>query len=101
VSAGGLRTAGDGGGADTTAPAAGEERELAVRTARKGGQQVATLRAVQRDGGCVVECEVYPVGALSVDPLTPGPYTFASVPEATRFVDEALQALMYLGCDVA
>jgi hypothetical protein len=101
VTPGGLRTTGGGGAPDAAGPPAGEERELAVRTARKDGQQIATLRAVQRAEGCVVECEVYPAGALSVDPLTPGPYTFASVPDATRFVDEALQALMYLGCDVA
>ncbi len=95
--AGGLRTAGGVGG--SLGP--GEERELSVRTARKDGRQVISLRSVERDGACVVECEVYPVGGLAIDPLTPGPYAFASVPEASRFIDEALQALMYLGCDVA
>ena len=95
--AGGLRTTGAIGG--TLGPS--EERELSVRTARKDGRQVLSLRSVERGGACVVECEVYPVGDLAIDPLTPGPYTFATVPEAARFIDEALQALMYLGCDVA
>ena len=85
----------------TLGGATADERELAVRTARKDGKQVASLRAVERGGGCVVECEVYPVGGIAIDPLTPGPYTFAEASEATRFIDEALQALMDLGCDVA
>ncbi len=94
---GGLRTSGDLPGDS----GAGEERELSVRTARKDGRQVVSLRSLERGGACIVECEVYPVGGLAIDPLTPGPYAFATVPEASRFIDEALQALMYLGCDVA
>ena len=97
--AGALRRAGPPVDGASLGP--GQERELSVRTARKDGQQVMSLRSIERDGGCVVECEVYAVGGVSVDPLTPGPYTFATVPEATRFIDEALQALMYLGCDVS
>jgi hypothetical protein len=81
--------------------AAAEDRELAVRTARKEGRQVVTLRSVERGAECVVECEVYPVTGLRVDPLRPGPYRFESTHAASRFVDEALQALTYLGCDVS
>jgi hypothetical protein len=91
---GGLRLQGD-------PPAAGEETELVAKTARKDGKQVVTLRAVQRADGCAVECEVYPVSGLRVDPLSPGPYTFGTPDEATAFVDEAAQALTYLGCEVA
>ncbi len=76
----------------------GEEVELDVRTLRKEGKQVVTLRAIQRDDGCAVECEVYPVSGLRVDPLNPGPYTFATPDEATAFVGEAVQALVQLGC---
>ena len=79
----------------------GDERELAVRTARKEGRQVATLRSVERGGECVVECEVYPVTGLRVDPLRPGPYRFANAQQATLFVEDALHALTYLGCDVS
>jgi hypothetical protein len=78
----------------------GEEVELLTKTARKEGKQVVTLRAVQRGAECLVECEVYPVSGLRVDPLSPGPYTFATPDEATGFVGEAVQALVYLGCEV-
>jgi hypothetical protein len=56
------------------------------------------MRAVDNGDSCVVEAEVYPPGAA--DPLHPGPYTFADAREATAFVTEAVEALMYLGCDV-
>jgi hypothetical protein len=80
----------------------GEDQELAVRTARKDGRQVVSLRSIVRASGeFVIECEVYPVSGLRVEPLTPGPYTFESSQDATRFVDEALEALTYLGCEVA
>jgi hypothetical protein len=72
-----------------------------AKTARKDGKQVVTLRAVQRGIVCAVECEVYPVSGLRVDPLSPGPYTFATPAEAEAFVEEAAQALAYLGCEVA
>jgi hypothetical protein len=81
--------------------APGEEVELAVRTMRKNGKQVVTLRAVQRGGDCTVECDVYPVSGLRVDPLNPGPYAFATPDEATGFVEEAVRALTYLGCEEA
>ena len=77
-----------------------EPVELAVRTASKDGRQVVSLRTVERGGRAVVNCEVYPVSGLTVEPLQPGPYTFATPQEATSFVDEALEALTYLGCDV-
>jgi hypothetical protein len=90
---GGLRVQGE-------APARAKEKELVAKTARKDGKQVVTLRAVQRGAECAVECEVYPVSGLRVDPLSPGPYTFGSPDEAKAFVDEAAQALMFLGCEV-
>lgn len=74
--------------------------ELAIRSARKDGRQVATLRCLDEGAECVVECEVYPVSGLRVEPLRPGPYRFASAEEAGAFMDEAVQALTYLGCDV-
>jgi hypothetical protein len=79
----------------------GDDQELAIRTARKEGRQVVSLRSLMRGGQYVVECEVYPVSGLRVDPLVPGPYTFATSQEASFFVDEALEALTYLGCEVA
>lgn len=77
------------------------ENELFVRHARKEGRSVAMLRAVDHGDSCVVEAEVFPVGAANgSDPVRPGPYTFANAALATQFVTEAVEALMVLGCDV-
>jgi hypothetical protein len=73
-------------------------RELFVRHARKDGRSVAVMRAVDHGSSCVVEAEVFHAG--SAQALRPGPYTFADAREATAFVTEAVEALMYLGCDV-
>lgn len=78
----------------------GPKREVAIRSARKDGRQVVTLRALDGGAECVVECEVYPVSGLRVEPLRPGPYRFPSTNDANAFMDEAVQALTYLGCDV-
>ena len=90
-----------GGGGAAEAAAGPEEHELSVKTARKDGREVVTMRAVQRGLEVAVECEVYPVSGLVVDPLNPGPYAFATPAEATAFVDEAAKALTYLGCEVS
>jgi hypothetical protein len=78
-----------------------EERDLALSTARKDGRQVVTLRSFARGGEFFVECEVYPVSGLHVDPLRPGPYRFGTEEDAQRFMNEASQALTFLGCDVS
>jgi hypothetical protein len=75
--------------------------ELFVRHARQNGRSVAVLRAVDHGDSCVVETEVYPVGAANgAEAIRPGPYTFANAAQATQFVTEAVEALMVLGCDV-
>ncbi|NUR78395.1 MAG: hypothetical protein HOQ28_19185 [Thermoleophilia bacterium] len=73
-------------------------RELFVRVARKEGRSVAVMRAIDYGTECVVETEVYPPNAATA--LRAGPYTFADARQATAFVTEAVEALMYLGCDV-
>jgi hypothetical protein len=73
-------------------------RELFVRHARKDGRSVAVMRAIDPGDSCVVEAEVFQAG--SSRPSRPGPYTFGDTREATAFVTEAVEALMYLGCDV-
>ena len=93
---GGLRTASPGG-----AVAASGGTELFVRHARRDGRSVAVLRAVDYGGSCVVETEIYPAGSANAAPARPGPYTFADAHQATAFVTEAVEALMYLGCDIA
>jgi len=77
-------------------PPAGHE--LFVRHARRDGRSVVVMRAVDQGGACIVETEVYPPGGAQAQ--CPGPYTFADAREATAFVTEAVEALMYLGCDV-
>jgi hypothetical protein len=72
--------------------------ELFVRHAKKDGRSVAILRAVDYGGSCVVEAEVFP--AKSHETVRPGPYTCADANHATTFVTEAVESLMYLGCDV-
>lgn len=92
-----------GGGLRTVDPAPeGPQpgRQLVHRYANRGSQQVVTLRCVETAGGFSVECQVYPVGSLKVEPEPRGPYAFASEAEARQFVDEATLALQYLGCDV-
>ena len=83
---------------DTGAVAAAP-RELFVRHARRDGRAVAVLRAIDHGSSCVVEAEVFPSGP-GAQPASPGPYTFANAHEATAFVTEAVEALMYLGCDI-
>jgi hypothetical protein len=84
----------------SAAEAAG--RELFLRHARKDGRSVAVLRAVDHGDSCIVETEVFPAGSNggSAASVRPGPYTFADAAQATRFVTEAVEALMVLGCDV-
>jgi hypothetical protein len=72
--------------------------ELFVRHAKKDGRSVTILRAVDYGNACIVEAEVFPVG--SHETVKPGPYTFANAAQATAFVTEAVESLMYLGCDV-
>jgi hypothetical protein len=75
-------------------------RELFVRHAKKDGRSVTILRAVDYGSSCVVEAEVFPLGARTMEAVRPGPYTFADAAQATAFVTEAVESLMYLGCDV-
>ena len=71
---------------------------LFVRHAKKDGRSVAILRAMDYGNHSVVEAEVFPAG--SQDAVRPGPYTFANANQATAFVTEAVESLMFLGCDV-
>jgi hypothetical protein len=76
----------------------GEPHELFVRHAKRDGRSVAILKAIDYGDSCVVEAEVFPVKGQ--DTVRPGPYTFADAMQATTFVTEAVESLMYLGCDV-
>ena len=94
-SIGSLRTAGAPPLTVSAAP-----RELFVRHARKDGRSVAILRAVDYGDSCIVEAEVFPQNSATAAATRPGPYTFADARQATAFVTEAVEAFMYLGCDI-
>jgi hypothetical protein len=80
----------------------GEGAPVAVRTARKEGREVVTIRCFEEsEHEFSVECEVYPVSGLLIEPLRPGPYRFTTLREASAFIEEAALCLKYLGCDVA
>lgn len=80
--------------------AAVEPQELALRSARRDGREIVRLRYVEDTDGYVIECEVYPVGGLRVEPLRPGPYRFPTRTDAATFIRETVTILEYLGCDV-
>jgi hypothetical protein len=73
-------------------------QDLFVRHAKKDGRSVTILRAVDYGSSCIVEAKVFPAG--SHETVHPGPYTFASAAQAIAFVTEAVESLMYLGCDI-
>jgi hypothetical protein len=72
-------------------------RELFTRHAKRDGRSVARLRAIDYGDACVVEAEVYPSQGGTT---AAGPYTFSDAHHATAFVTEAVESLMYLGCDI-
>ncbi len=74
---------------------------ISAHTARRNSREVVTLRCLKNSSDYVVECDVYPVNAMTVDPLRPGPYRFESLEQAKEFIAEALQVLTYLDCEVA
>jgi hypothetical protein len=76
-------------------------KELDRRSARKDGREIVALRCVELLNGLTIECDVYPIDGLRVEPLRPGPYRFATRPEADAFIAEATKALEYLGCEIS
>lgn len=72
--------------------------ELFVRHAKRDGRSLAVMRAIDYGDSCVVEAEVFPMGSPTA--VRPGPYTFADTRQAIAFVTEAVEAFMYLGCDI-
>jgi hypothetical protein len=74
-------------------------REAGIRYVRKEGRSVVVLRTVDHGESCVVEAEVFP--ASGGFPERPGPYTFTDERQAGTFVTEAVEALMYLGCEAS
>jgi hypothetical protein len=70
-----------------------------VRQAKQGNHVVATLRCFDDAQGTTVDAQITPVGSDAT--VARGPYRFASAHDAFRFLQEAMLAFQYLGCDVA
>ena len=73
-----------------------ESRELFVRSASRHGRPVVTMRARDLGDACVVDVEV----ERSDDGAEPRSYSFADAQQASTFVTEAVEALVYLGCEI-
>ena len=72
-----------------------------VSQVRKDGRPVVRMQCSDYGSQWIVECEVYPVDELTVEPKKAGPYVFENGAEARRFIDESLLALQIFGCEVA
>ena len=73
-----------------------EPRELFVRSASRLGRPVVTMRARDLGDACVVDVELE--GREDGD--EPRSYSFADAQQASTFVTEAVEALVYLGCEI-
>jgi hypothetical protein len=73
-----------------------EPRELFVRSASRYGRAVVTMRAMDLGDACVVDIEV----EAQEDGTEPRSYSFADAQQASTFVTEAVEALVYLGCEI-
>ena len=71
-----------------------------VSQVRKDGRPVVRMRCSDYGSQWVVECDVYPVDELTIEPKQVGPYVFTDQAEARRFVDESLLALQIFGCEI-
>jgi hypothetical protein len=72
-----------------------------VSAVRKDGRPVVRMRCADYGTEWIVECDVYPVDELSVEPKIAGPYVFDSARAAKSFVETSQLALEILGCNVA
>jgi hypothetical protein len=73
-----------------------EPRELFVRSASRNGRPVVTMRARDLGDACVVDVEV----EGGADGAEPRSYNFADAQQASTFVTESVEALVYLGCEI-
>ena len=75
---------------------------LLAYEATRDGERVMLLEAFgEPDGHVAVDAEIWPV--RSTDRTTPvvSSYRFPNAAAATKFADEAILAMEYLGCTVA
>jgi hypothetical protein len=84
------------GGRQQAAEPEPEPRELFVRSASRHGRPVVTMRARDLGDACVVDVAV----ESREDGAEPRSYSFADAQQASTFVTEAVEALVYLGCEI-
>jgi hypothetical protein len=72
-----------------------------VSAVKKDGRPLVRMRCAGYGTEWIVECDVYPVGEISVQPRVAGPYVFGTAAEAQEFVDTSVLALQILGCDLS
>ena len=72
-----------------------------VSAVRRDGRPVVRLRCADYGDEWVVDCDVYPVDELSVEPRHTGPYSFSTAHDAKTFAETSLLALQMLGCEAA
>ena len=75
-----------------------QSKELNLRRARRNGRSVASFRALDYGHVCVVEVSIGDASAAEEGQART--YRFGDANEATAFVSEAVEALMYLGCEI-
>lgn len=74
-----------------------EPQELYVRRARRNGRSVASLRALDYGDECVVEATIEVEEGAELEPRA---YRFPDARQATSFVTDVVEAMMYLGCEI-
>jgi hypothetical protein len=74
--------------------------ELFTYEVRRSNRPLVLLRGLQDADGATVEAEIYPASDPPPKEAIRRPYTFSSAAHATRFADEAVLALEYLGCTI-
>jgi hypothetical protein len=72
-----------------------------VSEVRKDGRPVVRMRCSDFGTEWIVECDVYPVDEMSVEPRIAGPYVFDSARAAKSFVETSQLALEILGCNIS
>lgn len=84
----------------SAAAASAATHEISFHEVRREGRPLLTLKTIATGSSTVVEAEVYTLAeGGGAEPLR-RPFPFASPTQASRFVDEVLSSLEYLGCVV-
>ncbi len=82
--------------AEQRAEADNAPHELFVRTASKNGRPIVSMTALDYGDACVIAVRLQ--GNQADDRVRS--YSFADAQQASTFVTEAVEALIYLGCDI-